>query len=257
MLIQSDFHDYYDSIIAWGVDKTVVFNRKSQSLEEDGELLQNPSKKHRKSLMPSAETMTIKSIGPHVQISFKKLIIGFCGKLYPVVSCSVGYIWPGQVNPFKDNPCFYDAKSFIEFIHANKIVTKNEKGYSPYDSTGLYFSEAENIEKFFSFDWNFLEPLFRKYAAPTFIIGRGASNEFFEHSVSIIVNPVLKDFKFGKIIKAEQAFQQIHQYISGVLGVSTKETVEIDDKYKQQQHGHDDKYSFRKPPGKRGNPKWR
>jgi len=33
MLICSKFHDYYDSIVAFGIDKTVVYPRKDNEIE--------------------------------------------------------------------------------------------------------------------------------------------------------------------------------------------------------------------------------
>jgi len=38
-------------------------------------------------------------------------------------------------------------------------------------------------------------------------------------------------------------------FISGVLGVQVRPTVEISDKDKQAAKGHDGEYSFKKPPG--------
>ena len=47
------------------------------------------------------------------------------------------------------------------------------------------------------------------------------------------------------------AFQEIEMYISGVLGINNKPTVEISDKNKIVGRGFDLKYSFRKDPEKK------
>jgi hypothetical protein len=61
----------------------------------------------------------------------------------------------------------------------------------------------------------------------------------------------LKPLKFMRIKDPAQAFQEIYMFIAGTLGLPELPMVEIEDKYKQQQHGHDHKYSFRKEPTKR------
>ncbi|MBI2433967.1 MAG: hypothetical protein HYV26_13955 [Candidatus Hydrogenedentes bacterium] len=56
---------------------------------------------------------------------------------------------------------------------------------------------------------------------------------------------------------AVTAFQEIHMYISGVLGVSANPTVTLSDTMIQAKHGFDSEFSFRKPAGKRGITRWR
>ena len=67
----------------------------------------------------------------------------------------------------------------------------------------------------------------------------------------------MKNYRFVQIKDPPTAFQDIFMYIAGVIGITEPVTVKISDKELAKKKGHDGKYSFRKPPGKRGNPKWR
>ena len=67
---------------------------------------------------------------------------------------------------------------------------------------------------------------------------------------SFIVNPILRDYQFARVIDPYTAFQEIQMYVSGVLGVN-KDGTEFPstEKEKVAQHGMD-KWSFRRPPSK-------
>lgn len=62
----------------------------------------------------------------------------------------------------------------------------------------------------------------------------------------LIINPILSDYVFYKVYDTYQTFQKIQMFLSGVLGNSEKNLIEIEDKYKIEQHGFDKKWSFRK-----------
>jgi hypothetical protein len=60
------------------------------------------------------------------------------------------------------------------------------------------------------------------------------------------LNPNLKDLQFQKYKDAYSTFQEIQSYISGILGVTTPETIVLSDKSKILKAGFDPKTSFRK-----------
>ena len=64
----------------------------------------------------------------------------------------------------------------------------------------------------------------------------------------LILNPELRKYDFVTVKDPPAAFQEIYMYISGVLGVPARSMVEISDREKARKHGHDGKYSFKKPP---------
>lgn len=67
------------------------------------------------------------------------------------------------------------------------------------------------------------------------------------HNHELELNPSLKAYKFMKVVDPYSAFQEISQFISGVLGNSEKQTVDISDENRLLQHGFDKKFSFRHP----------
>lgn len=60
-----------------------------------------------------------------------------------------------------------------------------------------------------------------------------------------IENPRLANYEFQRVLDGYTAFQELEQWIGGVLGQNPAPD-EIEDKYKIQQHGFDNKWSFRK-----------
>lgn len=209
MLICSKFHDYYDSIKSFGIDKTVVYNRKKEEL--------------------------IYKAGPSMYSTGYKdnrikgtRIIGFCGKLYPLLQTKDALI--------------YDKKLALEFLN---------------ESTSYYWRRADTC-----FEEDLKNPallkIFVEKHTPVFIYGDCLGGNYVAgKSKELIINPKLQDWGFQSIKDPVTAFQDIFMYISGVLGVDAPPMVKISDKDMAKKKGHDGKYSFRKPPGKRGNPKWR
>lgn len=208
MLICSRFFDYYDSIKAFGIDKTVVYNRKKEEM--------------------------IFKAGPHMYSThyynepFKGTrIIGFCGKLYPLLQTK--------------NALIYDKKVALEII--------GKSGYYRRDIDACFSEDLKNPA---------LLKIFVDKHTPVFIYGDCLDGNYKAgNSRQLIVNPKLKDWGFQSVKDPVTAFQDIYMYISGVLGIDAPEMVKISDKEMAKKRGHDGKFSFRKPPGKRGNPKWR
>ena len=218
MLIVSKFHDYYDTAIAYGIDKKTVYNRKTDTFELK-----------RESFISSRDRdFWSKGVcyTPHAYI------IGFAGELYPLVTFSTNG---------GDTKYFYRASELFSFLESiNYDLRKSDWRYSPFirsiDGINSFFKK-ENTQDFASF--------FRKYNAPTFIIeGIGYWQE------RVIVNPMLKEYSFQKVKDPFTAFQDIYLYISGVLGNEMEKITEISDKYKIKQHGFFE-YSFKKLPSKK------
>lgn len=252
MLIVSRFHDFYDTAMKYGVDKTVVFER-------GGEMSKDKSLS---TLLPyREETGWIKQGRNSYKFTFYKLIIGFCGKLYPLmyVKKECQNLIPG-ITPWTDEFfSFYDKEEFLSFLIENKINHKDEGRYRIWQRRTLYIDSVTDITIFFDASyWKDLLPLFRKLNAPTFIVGKEyvPSKEveapYNAHYDAIITkNPQLKKYKFMKVKDPVTAFQDIFMYISGVLGVPTRPMVKLSDKELAKKRGHGDPYSFRKMPTKK------
>ena len=105
MLIVKKFHDYYDTALGvGGVDKAVVYNRESQTVEKGrrGFETTNPADIY--------DHNCTTQIRPGVEISVKSRCIGFCGQLYPVIL--IKYTLSKDFIPYKETlHAFYDADS--------------------------------------------------------------------------------------------------------------------------------------------------
>ncbi len=234
MLICSSFHDYYDTAISFGVDKSVVYNRKTEKI--DNPLMRGvvPS--------PFPERFSIPVRGTYHEYNIIKFAVGFCGNIYPCVK-----ILFREFNTSFDHESFffYDLDALIEFLKDRRMgLDRNRErywrtDYSVHSEMGLKLFFDKN-------NWRSLEAKFREHNCPVFSYGTGMESTY---RTSFILNPNLKTYRFAKIKDPATAFQDIYMFISGVLGVPSRPLVEISDKNKAKKHGHDGEFSFRKQPG--------
>jgi len=224
MLIVSKFRDYYDTAIAYGIDKECVYNRTTS--------IPNPSK-HK-------YTNETKYENKNYYFTLSSFIIGFCGNIYRCIKVI-------QLNKYTGGDIvhgFYDAESLIEYMKEHDIELTNKKFRWNRWSRDNWQSEATIKHYFDRENKQELYDVFRKYHTPIFV------KDYNE----ITINPCLKDFKFGKVKDAFSAFQDIHQYLAGVLGNKEKDTLNISDKVKVKQHGFNN-WSFKKLPGQKNRKK--
>lgn len=215
MLISSHFKDYYDFIKSFGIDKTVVYDR-TQSTHKINEY--STSYKER-----------IHWPGKDVTYDLYEYVIGFCGKLYPVLEFRL-YVSGGYRSQF-----FYDYTSVEKFLDSRGMKKGNYDSYWR-NSTKKTFDVNE---------WFKLNKYFQEFKVPCFIFGRMGD----DYKDVLLLNPQLKNFQFFKIRDSASTFQELYMYISGVLGTSTRPAIKLSDKEIAKKRGHDGKYSFRKPPG--------
>lgn len=229
MLIVSKFRDYYDTAIAFGVDKTIVYERNTEKIDEKKNRWRyRHESKGTKKYNYTSDTLTI----------------GFCGNIHPVVR-----IDKQNRNVFSTDYLkheyffFYDHGSMMKFIEGEGVSDSGRWGrWEPFTLGIEYFNPTSERHTKMK-----LDKLFIEHKVPVFLL----SNE------KLILNPVLKDYKFAKIKDPFTAFQDIMQYISGVLGVGTPEMVNISNEDMRDKKGFDD-WSFKthpsdtKKPRKRG-----
>jgi len=223
MLISSRFHDYYDSAIGMGIDKTCVYDRKTSSTKERGTYHWFHGQRTKA----------------------RQHLIGFCGKLYPVVeieykeSCASEYYYNRkdlEATDWAKNQSKNKYKYFGDFDVDNDKGRKNFFENTDYSKFEKYFSDnkcpvfiLEDVRK--RWGWSA-----RKHSEGDLNYHR------------LVLNPQLKPIKFMRIKDPYTAFQDIFMYISGVIGNTEKDTVGIDDKHMLKQKGFD-KWSFKTMPG--------
>lgn len=252
MLIVSKFHDYYDTIAKLGIDKAYVYKRNEQALK--GIFGKKDRNGHRNS-WPYDETYSRTRLGGTTSYMVHKMVIGFCGKLYPVII--VDKTFPNEKS---ERHSLYTTEKVYEFFEKEKVALEDKHRF--WSMRDFSVKSKKSLDNFFSgSEFKDLELEFHRHKVPIFIYGRFADSKkaytYSQDKEQLVLNPRLKDYGFVKVKDPVSAFQDIYMFISGILGLSHMEMPEFTDKQKAQQKGHDGKYSFRKPPGKRGKKQWR
>lgn len=217
MLIVSKFHDYYDVGMKTGIDKTVVYERNTTSIEG-----------------------TFPPPYKYKHTGWSCCVLAFCGKFYP-------FVYHVQEN--KIDRIIWTLDEALASLPLNK--------YRYWDEYSL--ETKEGITKFFGKTYPEMEEEFHKHKTPIFgfkpVLGRVYSWMKNQKYDVLVLNPCLKDIEFYKVKGPIEAYQEISMFVSGVIGTPAKPMVEVSDKVKAASRGHDGKYSFKKPPGKKT--KWR
>lgn len=213
MRIESDFHDYYDSLQSLTPGDPDVWHRKTDDIQLE-------------------KTEQTKKIPYDIDIKIgknfykiKTFIVLFCGKLYLGAQYQVHY-----------------GKTYYAYGRENVTAALGEEA-----SKQLFKGSYS------TFSWKQLEEHFTeqeclkyhlKYNSPIILIERIYYKLFFH------VNPQLKKWHFQKAVDPYTAFQEIDMFRNSALKANERPMVSISDKDKIHKHGFD-KWSFRKMPSKR------
>ena len=238
MLLIKKFHDYYDTALGYGVDKSIVYKRKTEKRKID-------LNQYFKSIH---STYTANSI---YWGSFG--VISFCGKLYPFRHCEIktsDYMIENiQHYIFDPNYITSITKKRFEkhnFDRSWNYYTKTYKDkrdkifYSTRDKFSLIQEEVNTLK------------IHHELKCPVLQFGYGTEDKKYgEYTESnVVLNPCLKDFGFQRVIDPYTAFQEISMFISGVLGGIEKDTINISDTDMRDAKGFND-MSFKKYPTKK------
>jgi hypothetical protein len=225
--------DYYDGVAGTvGIDKTIVYERKTIEMNQDQDKDYPPEFKwgwRVKETLLKIRGFRLKRKSKYDNVDI--FIIGFCGKLY------LGWRFMTKIN---------DYNEFNQDIIYDSDIAKKELE----ESSWQFKSIDEHINYINSYD---PIDIFRKYNTPIFVYDDHYNRTFIDShrdKSKFVVNPILKEYEFYKIFDSFSAFQEIQMFLSGVLGSNEKDIIEVDDKYKIPQHGFD-KWSFRKEPEKK------
>lgn len=271
MRIISDHHrDYYDCVMAQGMDLTCVWVRRLEEVE-----FQDKQRWHTPGIITSnGEWPFPECPGTYWMMSDKiymyQYMIGFCGKVYPVLEVSKSGLSSESVlcRSIEDVDAFVEANFKKREVDAYKL-TKKKTWHWRRKGVGIF---RKDLREFFeecrqqegSFGSIFVDngcPVFiaaykTKHNKHSTIVyhGRREDSERPDDKPRVLKSKqnhvLLKDFEFYKVIKTQQAFQEIWQYISGILGLNNPYVPEMDDLTKRDGHGFDD-WSFKKEPSKK------
>jgi len=244
-IINKEFHDYYDNCMSYGLDKSIIYDRKqielSNNLPDENRLL-DKSKKFsiniptRKYSSSNCISETI-HFSERPDITFNSCFIGFCGYIYPFLNV---YTTKWDCCHHADVEDFiYDFESYQQYIKSKKIkkndILLNMKAMEK------YFNVFEETDFFFDIK----NPIFVN--TPLLI----SHDTYWNSARKLIINPCLSDYKFYRKIDAMTAFQKISMFLSGVLGGVHPSLLEVSDEIKKHKHGFGHKYAFKKEPSKR------
>ena len=247
--IISKSKDYYDSCASLGIDKTLIYKRELIADENSSvgsdicEQFLTPSgfwDKYKTSINSNRSTYSRRHIGLFLHI------IGFCGKLYPLIQ----YRYEKQEkfqNSVAVSEYFYAQdldrlKALIEKDEdLNKcLIVDKYHGYGTKQKGSEWDRLIKSVHDLNEVEY--LEP-FVKYSVPVFIVGLVPHIE--SKKYMLFLNTTLKEKEFYRVKDPHTAWQEITMFLGGVIPRQVPETVEIKDKDRITGHGFD-KWSFRK-----------
>lgn len=212
MKLHTDFHDYYDYAIGFGIDEKVHYNRSTKEVEI--------------SLQSKSERPVHRRSG----------ILGYCGKLLPFIQLS--RFDKKRICDWDDE---YEGKTVEEYF-AFSLAEYKEKveAWDWYCDDIGYHGTADEIKlKQFFIDWQTdSDKIFLEFRCPVWMM------RFYEQSPNGVLNPRLKDLGFERIKDSVTAFQEISMYLANIL-IEQKDVAMVEDRYRIVQHGFDLKDSFR------------
>jgi len=225
LLIVSDFNDYYDSFARYGVDKTCVYKRKAVS-----EVIESGGWRNR----ADWENFIVcnRVVGNRGQeFDIKGFVIGFCGNFYPGIRVE----WVGVYNSLT----FYNKELYVKFL-ADEGISVPKYGRM-WGKSGLL--RKKEVDDFFnSQTYTSFEDRFRK--DPVFMVSSDLRGLLF----TVETCPSLRRAEFYKVKDSYSCFQDIYMYLSGVIGNTEKDMVDISDHDMLYKKGFDGN-SFKKPKG--------
>lgn len=238
MLINRNFQDYYDAAIGFGVDKQIVYNRRSVEYKPAFQ------KKNPKIIDDVQDVLRrLEDQWSHLATHpYGMFHVGFCGKIY------TGFY--ARVDP---KTCVPVTSFTMQQAHSlPKAFYWCEKDFLPgeFDKPRSRYCYRDPVTN---------GPTLREwYKRNQALLAYEALDIFVEHKVvsfvvldnTLVTDPCLKDFNFQRVIGGVETFQEISMFLSGVLGQPDRSMIDLDDKYRVMAHGFD-KHSFRKGPTKR------
>lgn len=256
MRIISKNKDYYDSIQSYGLDSSVVFVREEKELTVDetfdyfgvnsiqtrdpvGEILESlaagelPQKRNR------FGRVRFKSNS----VSANFFVVGFCGQFFPCVKI---YHDNSHVDKGKKDLVFYkgdDLEIFEDFNNSLRSVNRLSKREIESLKVKIKLFLNINFKESNDIFFQFKSPIVVFNITDYYSINKG-------HSPMVLVNTSLADYKFYRVKDPFTAYQDIGQFISGVLGDQENPMVDISDGDMRDAKGFD-KWSFKRRPSKR------
>ena len=227
MRIVSDFHDYYDTAIGFGgVDNTIVYNRKTETILNPREPLFHMDWGMRHSIGDFDRARLV--IPDPIYDPFNGLehvhygAIVFCGKTYPVLE-RIGKVY--QMDKWEELDISSKVLTRLRDMWAKPLMQKDYSELNLTFKAPVIFNTSA-----------------RRMHNPLNLPGYHMAND-------IVLNPQLGPMGFASCVPPFEAFQELHMFLGNYfVGVAPPQTTPMTEKQKVAQKGMD-KWSFRKMKG--------
>lgn len=251
MKIISKFKDYYDGAGFGMIDEACVYKRKTVN---DADSPPVPFDLQDEWARGSGQTLLKWSFLNPREIS----LIGFCGKIYPFLmlqfrdlphsslSCDETLIFCFSEDHVRSAIAKFGSKNDREALKRGELpLLAHRVPYRKHPQPMSAMFDPDRIME--SNGKAFVLSLFEHYRTPAFLIESRSRDRGWR----ITIDPVLKEYDFQRVVSPDQAFQRIHQYLSGVLGNQGNPIPEVAESDRIEGKGFDLKSSFRaeKPGG--------
>lgn len=232
MRIISDFNDYYDIGVSYGVDPNIVYERKERELtEKEVKQLFNFPEYERLRFRDVVNKIVGKEVGRLFQ-QFRFLeIVGFCGKWY--------FTW---WDTERESPGCFPSGPLVTKYHwywSDALEDKINKDRYTHKEDVSAIKELMRSSPYEGMD------LFVTLGVPSIHIFSNGCNE-----IKITTNPILKNLSFASVVDPWTAFQEVDMFVSGILGQPQPNTVDVNDETLRDAKGFDN-MSFKKPKTKK------
>lgn len=239
MRVFSDFHDYYDIGLTYGIDPKCVYTRKSVKVRYKGDTGYNPSWFHL--IMTDSHfrqiTDELKGVYWNKNPKSDRHILLFCGKLYLGIEYDGVVCWSFErlQDEIKKKKNKNDIKTILD-----QSQTRGRFYWGRWDrprgrELKRIFEAVENL----SGASKFLNDILVMAGVPII-------DFLTDYYVTATLNPELKKIGFASVKDAYTAFQELSMYLTNVITIPENPMCEIDDLSKAIEHGYNEK-SFRNP----------
>lgn len=245
MRIISDFHDYYDIGLSYGIDPQCVYTRKTEKFRYKHPLARIETVNEESIFIDKVQHVTdqfpniyLEKSGLEVLATYKVL---FCGDIY------YGATYRPDPKNSHVEATSYTYESMIREVNKyhslkemERLLTKNKHRRRYHGSRGA------DVQ-----DWDSVYPVQKNSKVMELHIEYGTPIVLVRYddryiACSITKNPNLSTIEFYRCLDPYTAFQELSMFISGVMGGQAPPMVKISDKDRFEKHGFDSITSFRK-----------
>lgn len=253
MKIISNFKDYYDTARYGSGDEKILYIRRLK--------LHSVLKKY-KELLPEFKILTplaeIYWEMPEASDIFRRAVIAFCGKAYPVYVTGHdeirGCYSHGQVTTETQAlpRGFSGRASLLEDLLCRPTKRKKKGIWDGARDYGDPYLTPRSWHRFTEItDFSLPDEMFRRFNSPVLVFGEVMMKNTLLKSepseylyANFCENPLLKDYDFARVMDPHTAYQELAMYVGNNLVTQKDPNVDIPDTIRAESHGFD-KYSFR------------